>query len=218
MAGVVSRLVFCSVIVMFMAFIGLGLWPHTATAAASRAPVVLVLGDSLSAEYGIKRGSGWVQLLSERLEQQKFRWQVVNASVSGETSSGGRSRLPALLQQHRPRIVIIELGANDGLRGLSLDATRQNLRTMIQAAQQSGARVLLVGMHLPPNFGISYTRDFADLFRQLAKERKTALVPFLLEGIAADLSYFQDDRIHPNEKAQVRLLDNVWGGLLPLLK
>ncbi|MFN5080731.1 MAG: arylesterase [Burkholderiales bacterium] len=201
-----------------MAFIGLGLWPHTATAAASRAPVVLVLGDSLSAEYGIKRGSGWVQLLSERLEQQKFRWQVVNASVSGETSSGGRSRLPALLQQHRPRIVIIELGANDGLRGLSLDATRQNLRTMIQAAQQSGARVLLVGMHLPPNFGISYTRDFADLFRQLAKERKTALVPFLLEGIAADLSYFQDDRIHPNEKAQVRLLDNVWGGLLPLLK
>ncbi len=201
-----------------MAFIGLGLWPHTATAAASRAPVVLVLGDSLSAEYGIKRGSGWVQLLSERLEQQKFRWHVVNASVSGETSSGGRSRLPALLQQHRPRIVIIELGANDGLRGLSLDATRQNLRTMIQAAQQSGARVLLVGMQLPPNFGISYTRDFADLFRQLAKERKTALVPFLLEGIAADLSYFQDDRIHPNEKAQVRLLDNVWGGLLPLLK
>ena len=201
-----------------MAFIGLGLWPHTATAAASRAPVVLVLGDSLSAEYGIKRGSGWVQLLSERLEQQKFRWQVVNASVSGETSSGGRSRLPALLQQHRPRIVIIELGANDGLRGLSLDATRQNLRTMIQAAQQSGARVLLVGMQLPPNFGISYTRDFADLFRQLAKERKTALVPFLLEGIAADLSYFQDDRIHPNEKAQVRLLDNVWSGLLPLLK
>ncbi|MFN7207886.1 MAG: arylesterase [Burkholderiales bacterium] len=201
-----------------MAFIGLGLWPHTATAAASRAPVVLVLGDSLSAEYGIKRGSGWVQLLSERLEQQKFRWQVVNSSVSGETSSGGRSRLPALLQQHRPRIVIIELGANDGLRGLSLDATRQNLRTMIQAAQQSGARVLLVGMQLPPNFGISYTRDFADLFRQLAKERKTALVPFLLEGIAADLSYFQDDRIHPNEKAQVRLLDNVWGGLLPLLK
>jgi acyl-CoA thioesterase-1 len=180
--------------------------------------VVLVLGDSLSAEYGIKRGSGWVQLLSERLEQQKFRWQVVNASVSGETSSGGRSRLPALLQQHRPRIVIIELGANDGLRGLSLDATRQNLRTMIQAAQHSGARVLLVGMQLPPNFGISYTRDFADLFRQLAKERKTALVPFLLEGIAADLSYFQDDRIHPNEKAQVRLLDNVWGGLLPLLK
>ncbi|MFN6184211.1 MAG: arylesterase [Burkholderiales bacterium] len=201
-----------------MAFIGLGLWPHTATAAASRAPVVLVLGDSLSAEYGIKRGSGWVQLLSERLEQQKFRWQVVNSSVSGETSSGGRSRLPALLQQHRPRIVIIELGANDGLRGLSLDATRQNLRTMIQAAQQSGARVLLVGMQLPPNFGISYTRDFADLFRQLAKERKTALVPFLLEGIAADLSYFQDDRIHPNEKAQARLLDNVWGGLLPLLK
>ncbi|MFN7537145.1 MAG: arylesterase [Burkholderiales bacterium] len=201
-----------------MAFIGLGLWPHTATAAASRAPVVLVLGDSLSAEYGIKRGSGWVQLLSERLEQQKFRWQVANASVSGETSSGGRSRLPALLQQHRPRIVIIELGANDGLRGLSLDATRQNLRTMIQAAQQSGARVLLVGMQLPPNFGISYTRDFADLFRQLAKERKTALVPFLLEGIAADLSYFQDDRIHPNEKAQARLLDNVWGGLLPLLK
>lgn len=196
----------------------MGLWPHTATAATSQAPVVLVLGDSLSAEYGIKRGSGWVQLLSERLQQQKFRWQVVNASVSGETTSGGRSRLPALLQQHRPRIVIIELGANDGLRGLSLNVTRQNLLAMIQDAQQSGAKVLLVGMQLPPNFGASYTRDFADLFRRLAKERKTALVPFLLEGIAADLSYFQDDRIHPNEKAQVRLLDNVWGGLLPLLK
>ncbi|MFN7667706.1 MAG: arylesterase, partial [Burkholderiales bacterium] len=159
-----------------MAFIGLGLWPHTATAATSQAPVVLVLGDSLSAEYGIKRGSGWVQLLSERLQQQKFRWQVVNASVSGETTSGGRSRLPALLQQHRPRIVIIELGANDGLRGLSLNVTRQNLLAMIQDAQQSGAKVLLVGMQLPPNFGASYTRDFADLFRRLAKERKTALV------------------------------------------
>jgi len=201
-----------------MALIGLGLWPHSATAATSQAPVVLVLGDSLSAEYGIKRGSGWVQLLSERLQQQKFRWQVVNASVSGETTSGGRSRLPVLLQQHRPRIVIIELGANDGLRGLSLNVTRQNLLAMIQDAQQSRAKVLLVGMQLPPNFGASYTRDFADLFRRLAKERKTALVPFLLEGIAADLSYFQEDRIHPNEKAQARLLDNVWGGLLPLLK
>jgi acyl-CoA thioesterase-1 len=201
-----------------MAFIGLGSWPHTATAAASQAPVVLVLGDSLSAEYGIKRGSGWVQLLSERLQQQKFRWQVVNASVSGETTSGGRSRLPALLQQHRPRIVIIELGANDGLRGLSLNITRQNLLAMIQAAQQSKARVLLVGMQLPPNFGAQYTRDFSALFGQLSRERKTALVPFLLESIAADLDYFQDDRIHPNEKAQTRLLDNVWGGLLPLLK
>jgi acyl-CoA thioesterase-1 len=180
--------------------------------------VVLVLGDSLSAEYGIKRGSGWVQLLSERLQQQKFRWQVVNASVSGETTSGGRSRLPALLQQHRPRIVIIELGANDGLRGLSLNITRQNLLAMIQAAQQSKARVLLVGMQLPPNFGAQYTRDFSALFGQLSRERKTALVPFLLESIAADLDYFQDDRIHPNEKAQTRLLDNVWGGLLPLLK
>ncbi len=196
---------------------GLSIWPETALA-SNQATVVLVLGDSLSAEYGIKRGSGWVKLLSERLEQKKFRWQVVNASVSGETTSGGRSRLPALLQQHRPRIVIIALGANDGLRGLALSATRQNLLSMIQAVQQSGAKVLLVGMQLPPNFGASYTHDFAHLFPQLAKERKTALVPFLLEGIAADLSYFQDDRIHPNEKAQVHLLGNVWIELLPLLK
>ncbi len=196
---------------------GLSIWPDSALA-ANQAPVVLVLGDSLSAEYGIKRGSGWVKLLSERLEQKKIHWQVVNASVSGETTSGGHSRLPALLQQYQPRIVIIELGANDGLRGLALNATRQNLVSMIQAAQQSKARVLLVGMQLPPNFGAQYTRDFSTLFGQLSRERKTALVPFLLEGIAADLSYFQDDRIHPNEKAQVRLLDNVWVGLLPLLK
>ncbi len=181
-------------------------------------PVILVLGDSLSAEYGIKRGSGWVNLLSERLQQQKFRWQVVNASVSGETTSGGLSRLPILLQQYHPRIVIIALGANDGLRGLSLNLSRQNLLAMIQAAQQSRAKVLMVGMQLPPNFGAQYTRDFSALFGQLARERKTALVPFLLQGIATDLSYFQDDRIHPNEKAQQQLLGNVWSELLPLLK
>lgn len=199
------------VLVGFMAMMG-------SANAANTAPVILVLGDSLSAEYGIKRGSGWVNLVSERLKQEKFPWQVVNASVSGETTSGGIARLPGLLRQHSPWVVVIALGANDGLRGFALNVTRKNLWGMADMAQKAGAKVLLIGMELPPNFGPQYTRDFARLFRELAQQRKTALVPFLLDGIAQDLSYFQDDRIHPNERAQPRLFNNVWPALMPLVK
>jgi len=187
------------------------------TPALAAAPVILVLGDSLSAEYGLPRDTGWVKLLERRLAEGKREYRVVNASISGETSAGGRTRLPALLAQHRPAVVIIELGANDGLRGLSLSTLRDNLEAMSAAAQQAGARVLIVGVRVPPNYGREYAERFHAVFAAVAKERKAALVPFLLEGFGEDLSYFQTDRIHPNERAQPRMLANVWLGLAPLL-
>ena len=189
-------------------------------APAQAGATVLVVGDSLSAEYGLRRGSGWVALLEQRLAKEGVAARVVNASVSGDTTSGGRSRLGALLRQHRPTHVIVELGGNDALRGLPLAHTRANLLAMTEAAQQAGARVLLVGMQVPPNYGPAYARDFAALFGEVARERKAALVPFLLAGVAdaADpLALFQADRIHPNAQAQPRMLDNVWPHLLPLL-
>lgn len=185
---------------------------------AAPAPVVLVLGDSLSAEYGLPRDTGWVKLLADRLARDGAKYSVVNASISGETSSGGRTRLPALLQQHRPAIVVIELGANDGLRGLPLKALRDNLAAMIDASRAAGARVLLVGIRVPPNYGRDYAERFASTFEGLARERKVALAPFLLDGFAERLDYFQADRIHPNEKAQPLMLDNVWPHLKPLLE
>lgn len=185
---------------------------------AAPAPVVLVLGDSLSAEYGLPRDTGWVKLLADRLARDGAKYSVVNASISGETSSGGRTRLPALLQQHRPAIVVIELGANDGLRGLPLKALRDNLAAMIDASRAAGARVLLVGIRVPPNYGRDYAERFASTFEALARERKVALAPFLLDGFAEKLDYFQADRIHPNEKAQPLMLDNVWPHLKPLLE
>ncbi|GAB4480431.1 MAG: arylesterase [Burkholderiaceae bacterium] len=185
--------------------------------AAAPAPVVLVLGDSLSAEYGLPRDTGWVKLLSERLARNGLKYTVVNASISGETTRGGRTRLPALLQQHRPSIVVIELGANDGLRGLPLAAMRDNLAALIDASRAAGARVLLIGMRMPPNYGRDYADRFAATFGELARRRKVALAPFLLEGFADRLEYFQPDRIHPNEKAQPLMLDNVWPHLKPLL-
>ncbi len=181
---------------------------------------LLVLGDSLSAEYGLARDSGWVKLLERRLQQHAqggIQYSVANASISGETTSGGRSRLPALLKQHQPSIVVIELGANDGLRGLPLAEMRANLRAMIEASRAAGARVLLVGMRIPPNYGRDYAERFHQSFADLARESKVALAPFLLDGIAEDLTLFQPDRIHPNERAQPRLLDNVWPALAPLL-
>lgn len=183
-------------------------------------PVLLVVGDSLSAEYGLNRGSGWVALLQRRLQQHALRVQVVNASISGDTTAGGRARLPALLQRHRPAIVIIELGGNDALRGLPLQNTRDNLRAMIRASQAAGARVLLLGMDVPPNYGERYRSRFRALYAELAKEEKTALVPFFLAGVAdSDQAYalFQDDRIHPTERAQAIMLDNVWPKLQVLL-
>lgn len=193
-----------------------GLWAH-AQPAGARSPVILVVGDSLSAEYGLKRGEGWVALMEKRLAEQKIPARVVNASISGDTTSGGRARLPALLAQHRPTHVILELGANDALRGLPLKTSQDNLQAMINLARQQKAKVLLVGMQIPPNYGPDYTRRFAGMFQELAKSNKVALVPFFFEGIAADLSLFQADHIHPNEQAQPRLLDNVWPYLKPLV-
>ncbi len=179
---------------------------------------ILVVGDSLSAEYGLRRGAGWVALLAARLQKEKLPYSVINASISGETTAGGRSRIDDLLKQHKPAWVLIELGGNDALRGLDLAGTESNLRTMTQAARRAKARVLLVGMMVPPNYGKTYTRQFSGLFEQLARSEQSALIPFLLEGIADRLDMFQSDRIHPNEAAQERLFENVWTVLQPLLK
>jgi acyl-CoA thioesterase-1 len=191
-----------------------------AAAASGTNPVILVLGDSLSAEYGLPRDTGWVKLLSDRLAAGSAgatQYSVVNASISGETTSGGRARLPALLERHRPAIVIIELGGNDGLRGLPLAAMRANLRAMIDASKAAGARVLLVGVRIPPNYGREYAEGFHNVFHSLARETKVALAPFLLDGFADSPEYFQPDRIHPNGRAQSRMLENVWPHLQPLL-
>jgi len=179
--------------------------------------VLLVVGDSLSAEYGLRRGSGWVQLLSERLARSASQYSVVNASISGDTTSGGRSRLPALLARHHPALVIIELGGNDGLRGLPVKSMRENLSAMVRESQEAHAKVLLVGMRLPPNFGEPYTEAFFGAYGEVARERRVALVPFLLDGFALDDVAFQADRIHPREAQQPRMMENVWKGLAPLL-
>ncbi len=176
-----------------------------------------MLGDSLSAEYGLSRGTGWVQLLADRLRNSGSDYRVVNASISGETTSGGRTRLPALLKEHRPRVIVLELGANDGLRGLPLNVMRDNLQTMIRQGQAAGAKVLLVGLRVPPNYGRDYAERFAATFAALARELKVPLVPFLLEGFAESFELFQADRIHPTAEAQPRILDNVWPVLHPLL-
>jgi len=179
----------------------------------TRGRKLLVLGDSLSAEYGLPRGSGWVALLQKQLDQSHPGTVIVNASISGETTSGGRSRLPALLRQHQPSHVIIELGGNDALRGLSLGMTSDNLMFMAKAAKEAGARVLLLGMQMPPNYGADLTRQFAALYPAVAKATGAALVPFFLKGVGDDadsLRWFQADRIHPNEAAQPRMLANVW--------
>ena len=200
-----------------------GVWstPAVWAQAAPAGRTVLVVGDSLSAEYGLKRGEGWVALLEQRLAQEKIAAKVVNASVSGDTTSGGRSRLPALLSQHRPTHVVIELGGNDALRGLPLANTEDNLRWMTEAAQKVGAKVLLVGMQVPPNYGSDYTRRFEAVFGKVAQERKAALVPFLLKGVADGpnaTALFQNDRIHPRAEAHPAMLDNVWPELRKLLR
>lgn len=186
--------------------------------ASGKASVILIVGDSLSAEYGLRRDTGWVRLLSDRLAKEARQYSVVNASISGETTSGGRTRLPQLLQQHRPSVVVIQLGANDGLRGLPLAAMRENLLVMIRESRASGARVLLVGMRIPPNYGRDYSERFAAVYEQVADGERVARVPFLLIGFADDLDYFQADRIHPAERAQPRMLDAVWTQLAPLLR
>jgi acyl-CoA thioesterase-1 len=179
---------------------------------------IVVFGDSLSAAYGIAQARGWVALLEERLKRERSDYIVVNASISGETSSGGASRIQKTLQQHKPAIVILELGANDGLRGLPVAQMRQNLAAMIEQAQKSGARVVLVGMKLPPNYGPEYTRAFESAYGELAKRYQTTLVPFLLEDLADKQELFQPDRVHPTEAAQPLMLERVWTVLKPLLK
>ena len=200
-------------------------WPfaqaQSAAAAASGDALVLIVGDSLSAEYGLERGRGWVALLEARIAQQKLRARVVNASISGDTTSGGRSRLPALLAQHKPGVVVIELGGNDALRGLPMSSTKDNLAAMTRAAKAAGAQVVLLGMQVPPNYGRSYGEEFVKAFADVAEREKAELVPFFLRGVA-DVpqaeSLFQNDRIHPTEAAQPTMLDNVWPALSKLLK
>ena len=186
---------------------------HTSPAAS-----VLVVGDSLAAEYGLKRGSGWVAIIEQRIKASHAAHHIHNSSISGDTSSGGLSRLPALLKQYQPDIVIIELGANDALRGLSLEATRKNLSDMIVLAKQAHAQVLLLGMQIPPNYGRQYAEQFRRVFPDLASQHNTSLTPFLLEGMAMERSLFQPDGIHPNETAQPMLADNVWRQLEPMLQ
>jgi acyl-CoA thioesterase-1 len=188
-----------------------------AMSAYSASKTIVVLGDSLSAEYGLERGRGWVSLLQKKLQAEHTQASIVNASISGETTSGGRTRLPSLLTKHHPDIVVIELGANDALRGLSLAATRDNLRAMTAGAQKAGARVLIVGMQIPPNYGPEYSRQFAALFPEVAKDSKSALVPFMLAGVVEHADLFQADRIHPTADAHPIILNNIWPALKRLL-
>ena len=188
---------------------------------AAEPKTILVVGDSLSAEYGIARSSGWVALLEQKLAAEQIAARVVNASISGDTTSGGRSRLAALLKNHHPAVVVIELGSNDALRGLSLDMTEANLTAMTQAAQKAGARVLLTGMHMPPNYGADYGKRFHALYAKVAKAEGAALVPFFLQGVADRpdaLKLFQPDRIHPTAEAHPIILGNVWPELRKLLR
>lgn len=206
-------------------FVGLsaGMGASAVLAQSTPAPgaTILVLGDSLSAEYGLARGAGWVALLEKRLQEEKIERRVVNASVSGETTSGGRSRLAALLTQHKPAVVVIELGGNDALRGLPLKNTEENLTAMTDAAQKAGAKVLLVGMQVPPNYGADYSNRFAAVFATVAQAKKVAVVPFFLKGVADGpdpTRLFQADRIHPRAEAHPQMLANVWPELKKLLR
>ena len=204
-----------------MALVGSTALLHPAAAAgkvSAVTPVTLVVGDSLSAGYGLETGQGWVSLMAVRMAREFPRWTVVNASVSGDTTAGGLARLPALLARDKPRVVIIELGGNDALRGLSLSNTRANLAAMVSQSRAAGARVLLLGMRIPPNYGPVYTQRFAAIYPAVARAEHAALVPFFLSGVANHPDWFQSDNIHPNARAQPVLLDNVWRQLLPLVR
>ncbi len=196
-------------------------FPSLAVAAAPAPQTILIVGDSLSAEYGLARGTGWVALLERRLADQKIAARVVNASISGDTTAGGRARLAPLLAQHKPAVVVIELGGNDALRGLPLKNTQENLTQMVEAAKAAGARVLVVGIQVPPNYGTDYTRRFSAIFAEVATQTRSAVVPFFLQGVADGpnaAAMFQPDRIHPLAAAQPLMLDNVWPELRKLLR
>ena len=188
------------------------------SASTSRAPVILVFGDSLSAGYGIRVDHGWVSLLAQKLAREGYGFQVANASVSGETTAGGLARLPRALQAHHPSIVILELGANDGLRGLPLEQASDNLGRMIVLARDAGARVLLLGMLMPPNYGERYTEAFRQMYVETATSYRVTLVPFFLDRVALHAQLMQADNMHPNELGQPLLLENVWPKLMPLLQ
>ncbi|MBU1692252.1 MAG: arylesterase [Gammaproteobacteria bacterium] len=192
------------------------LWAVAAQATQS-APVILVLGDSLSASYGIPADSGWVSLLDQRIHQKRPGYRVINASISGETTSGGRYRIEQVLAEHRPAVVILELGANDGLRGLPLDAAASNLNAIITACRKSKARVLLIGMRLPPNYGSAYAAKFQSIYQQAAQRHKISLLPFLLDGFADNPELFQADGLHPTTAAQPMIMERVWKVLQPML-
>ena len=196
----------------------LGLMVLFGSVARAESPVILVLGDSLSAGYGIPVEKGWVNLLQRRLVERGFPYRVVNASISGDTTSGGLSRLPAALELHRPAIVVLELGANDGLRGQPPMAMSRNLSQMIERSQQAGARVLLAEMRIPPNYGPLYAQKFQATFGELAQHYAIPLIPFLLDGVAGNPALIQDDGLHPRAEAQPQILDNVWAVLEPALK
>lgn len=181
-----------------------------ALASVAQAQTLLVVGDSISAAYGIEIDQGWVAQLQQRLNERQLSYQVVNASISGDTSAGGRTRLPALLEQHQPRLVILELGGNDGLRGLPLKRLKDNLQAMIGQARERGSEVILLGMRIPPNYGPRYTDGFYQVYQQLATELDVPLLDFFLEGVGGVAGMIQQDGIHPTAEAQPRLLDNVW--------
>lgn len=189
-----------------------------AAGAAHAADTILVFGDSLSAAYGLAQKEGWVALLSERLRERKFDYNVANASISGETSAGGAARIDDALARARPSVLVVALGANDGLRGLPAAQLKMNLARILDAARARKANVLLVGMRLPPNYGPKYTAEFDAVFAELARERKVAFVPFLLDGFGDRREFFQSDTIHPTAEAQKIMLDNVWQGLAPMLR
>lgn len=193
--------------VIVRCFIGIMLcWVTT----LAQAQTLLVMGDSLSAAYGIPVQSGWVSLLEKRLQQNNANWQVVNASISGETTSGGLTRFKPLLESHKPALVIIELGANDGLRGLPLEDMKRNLNTMIEQAKGSGANVLLLGMKLPPNYGVKFTARFEKVYTDLVAEQSVAFLPFFLDGVAGHPELTQADGLHPVAAAQPQILENIW--------
>lgn len=190
---------------------------NTATTAPATAPAIVVLGDSISAEYGLPRDTGWVNLMRQKLTQERFDYSVANSSISGDTTSGGLARLPAALNRIEPKVVIVELGANDALRGVPLGTTEANLRTIIEKSQAANAKVLLVGMYVPPNYGPDYSQKFHAVYEKLSKEKHVPLVPFLLAGMENKPEMFQADQIHPAPQAQPLLLNNVWPVLRPLL-
>ncbi|TKC87337.1 arylesterase [Trinickia terrae] len=201
-----------------LAFGPAAMQPALAANAAPAKPVIVVLGDSISAEYGLPRDTGWVALMRQRLADERIDYSVANASVSGDTTSGGRARLPELLERLKPSIVIVELGANDALRGVPLSTTEDNLRTIIEQARQGHAKVVLIGMYVPPNYGPGYTQKFHGMYGSLSKQMHVPLVPFLLAGIENKPEMFQADQIHPAQQAQPALLNNVWPTLKPLLR